>query len=129
MGRGFEPHRAHPAHKARTLASRIVGSGSGLVGVLSPVEGVDVELGVEQRLEGPVVLDAEFVVFVDVDLGEEGLVAQASVGVVEVGGDDLDALVVVLNQLLGVDDQDRPACAFGAFGVSAGADEVGLPHG
>src|SRR5699024_2418056 len=72
-----------PAHKARTLANRIVGWGSGLVAVLGPVERVGVDLGVEEHLEGPVVLDAEPVVFVDVDLGEEGLVAQASVGVVE----------------------------------------------
>ncbi|OUZ06771.1 hypothetical protein BHE97_18350, partial [Aeromicrobium sp. PE09-221] len=59
----------HPVHKARTLANGIVGWGSGLVAVLGPVEGVGVDLGVEEHLEGPVVLDAEFVVFVDVDLG------------------------------------------------------------
>lgn len=33
------------------------------------------------HFEGSVVLDAELVVFVDVDLDEEGLVAKASVGV------------------------------------------------
>jgi len=62
-------------HKARTLARRIIGLGSGLVGVLRPVEGVGVDLGVEQHLEGPVGLDAQVVVLLDVDLGEEGLVA------------------------------------------------------
>ena len=36
----------------------------------------------EEHLEGSVVLDAESVVFVDVDLGEEGLVAEPSVRVV-----------------------------------------------
>lgn len=43
-----------------------------------------------------------------------------------VGGADLDALVVVLDQLLHVGDQDRPAGAVGAFGVPAGADEVAV---
>ena len=41
-----------------------------------------------------------------------------------VGGGDLDALVVVLDQLLHVGDQDRRAGAVGALGVPAGADEV-----
>ncbi|WP_199539590.1 hypothetical protein [Cutibacterium namnetense] len=71
----------HPTHKARTLAI-LDGFGSGLVTVLGPGEGVGVDLGVEEHFEGSVVLDAELVVFVNVDLGEEGLVAEASVGVV-----------------------------------------------
>ncbi|WP_232004584.1 hypothetical protein [Propionibacterium freudenreichii] len=71
----------HPTHKARTLAI-LDGFGSGLVAVLGPGEGVGVDLGVEEHFEGSVVLDAELVVFVDVDLGEEGLVAEASVCVV-----------------------------------------------
>ena len=50
MGRGFDPHRAHPAHKARTLANGIVGWGSGLVAVLGPVGGIGVDLGVEEHL-------------------------------------------------------------------------------
>ncbi len=54
----------------------------GLVAVLGLGEGVGVDLGVEEHFEGSVVLDAELVVLVDVDLGEEGLVAEASVGVV-----------------------------------------------
>lgn len=41
----------------------------------------------EEHLEGSVVLDAQFVVFVDEDLGEGGLVAQPSVGVVAAGVD------------------------------------------
>ncbi|WP_245702774.1 hypothetical protein [Arthrobacter subterraneus] len=80
MGRGFESHRAHPAHKARTLANRIVGFGSSLVAVLSPGEGVGVDLGVEQHLEGPVVLDAQLAVFLDVDLGKERLIAETPGG-------------------------------------------------
>ncbi|WP_244223214.1 hypothetical protein [Brevibacterium aurantiacum] len=87
MGRGFDPHGAHPRHKARTLAQRIVGKDSGLLAVLCPVEGVAVDLGVQQHLVRALVLDAEFVVFLDVDLGEEGLVAQATVGVVAAGVD------------------------------------------
>ncbi|WP_170931308.1 hypothetical protein [Aeromicrobium sp. PE09-221] len=55
--------------------------------VLRPVEGVAVDLGVGQHLVGALVLDAELVVFFDVDLGEEGLVAQAPVGVVAAGVD------------------------------------------
>jgi len=39
-------------------------------------------LRIEEHLEGPVVLDAQLVVLVDEDLGEECLVAQAPVGVV-----------------------------------------------
>ena len=57
------------------------GFGSGLVAVLGPGEGVGVDLRVGVHFEGSVVLDAELVVFVDVDLDEEGLVAKASVGV------------------------------------------------
>ncbi|MEJ5946853.1 hypothetical protein WDZ17_16270 [Pseudokineococcus basanitobsidens] len=45
---------------------------------------------------------------------------------IAVGGGDLDALVVVLDQLLHVGDQDRPAGAVGALGVPAGADEVAV---
>ena len=63
------------------------GFGSGLVAVLGPGQGVGVDLGVEEHLEGPVMLDGQFVVFVDEDLGEEGLVAQPSVGVVAAGVD------------------------------------------
>lgn len=81
-GYGFESRRLHPTHKARTLANGIVGSGSGLVAVLNPVEGVSVDLRIEEHLKGPVVLDAQLVVLVDVDLGEERLVAQPPVGVV-----------------------------------------------
>lgn len=66
----------HPTHKARTL-----GFDSGLVAVLGPGEGVGVDLRVEEHFERSVVLDAELVVFVDVDLDEEGLVAKASVDV------------------------------------------------
>lgn len=54
---------------------------------MGPSEGVGVDLGVEEHFEGAVVLDAELVVFVDVDLGEEGLVAQAAAGVVAAGVD------------------------------------------
>ncbi|WP_460944563.1 hypothetical protein [Okibacterium endophyticum] len=56
--------------------------GSGLVGVRGPGQGVGVDDGVEQHLEGSGVLDAEFVVLLDIDLGEERLAAQAPVGVV-----------------------------------------------
>ena len=66
----------HLTHKARTL-----GFDSGLVAVLGPGEGVGVDLRVGVHFEGSVVLDAELVVFVDVDLDEEGLVAKASVDV------------------------------------------------
>lgn len=55
--------------------------------VCSPGEGFGVDLGVEEHLERSAVLDAELVVFVDEDLGEEGLVAEASVGIVAVGVD------------------------------------------
>ena len=55
--------------------------------VFGPGQGVGVDLGVEEHLEGSVVLDAQFVVFVDEDLGEEGLVAEPSVGVVAAGVD------------------------------------------
>lgn len=84
---GFESQWGHPTYKARTLAHRINGPGSGLVGVFSPGEGVGIDLGVQQHLEGACVLDVEFVVLVDVDLGEQCLVAQASVGVVAAGVD------------------------------------------
>ena len=50
--------------------------------VCGPGQSVGVDLRIEEHFEGPVVLDAQLVVLVDVDLGEEGLVAQASVGVV-----------------------------------------------
>lgn len=80
-GQGFESPMLHPTHKARILAI-LDGFGSGLVAVLGPGEGVGVDLGIEEHFEGAVVLDAELVVFVDVDLDEEGLVAEASVGVV-----------------------------------------------
>lgn len=56
---GSNPARLHPTHKARTLANGIVGSGSGLVVVLNPVERVGVHFGVEEHLEGAVVLDAK----------------------------------------------------------------------
>ena len=79
VGQGFESPMLHPTHKARTLAI-LDGFGSGLVTVLGPGEGVGVDLGVEEHFEGSVVLDAELVVFVNVDLGEEGLVAEASIG-------------------------------------------------
>ena len=48
---------------------------------------VGVDLGVEEHLEGPVVLDAQFVVLVNVDLGVEFLVAQPPIGVVASGVD------------------------------------------
>ena len=51
----------------------------GLVGILSSGEGVSVELGIEQHVEGAGVLDADLVVLIDVDLGEQCLVAQAAV--------------------------------------------------
>ncbi|WP_279071855.1 hypothetical protein [Microbacterium lacticum] len=64
------------------MAHRINGRGSGLVRVRGPGERVGVDGGIEQHLEGAGVLDAQLVVLIDVDLGEERLVAQASVGVV-----------------------------------------------
>jgi len=50
--------------------------------VCGPGQGVGVDLRIEQHLEGPVVLDAQLVVLVEEDLGEECLVAQPPVGVV-----------------------------------------------
>ncbi len=46
----------------------------------APGEGVGVDLGVEQHLEGPVVLDTKFVVFVDVGLGGQFCAAVAKAG-------------------------------------------------
>ncbi|WP_165367917.1 hypothetical protein [Phytoactinopolyspora endophytica] len=51
------------------------GWGSGLVSVFGPGQGVGVDLWIEQHLEGAGVLGAQLVVFVDVDLGEERLIA------------------------------------------------------
>ena len=77
---------APPQTQGSNLAI-VDGFGSGFVAVVGPSEGVGVDLGVEEHFEGVVVLDAELVVFVDVDLGEEGLVAQAAAGVVAAGVD------------------------------------------
>ena len=85
-GVGGVLRQGHHKHKARTLTI-VDGFGPGFVAVVGPSEGVGVDLGVEEYFEGAVVLDAELVAFVDVDLGEEGLVVQASVGVVAVGVD------------------------------------------
>src|SRR5699024_1599816 len=119
-GQGFESPSLHPAHQARTLANRIVGWGSGLVAVLGPVERVGVDLGVEEHLEGPVVLDAEPVVFVDVDLGEEGLVAQASVGVVE----PLVDVGAVSQESEGVVEVDAGVGAVAVVGVDTPVEAV-----
>ena len=54
--------------------------------VCGPGQRVGVDLWIEEHLEGSVVLDAQLVVFVDEDLGEERLVAQPPVGVVAPGG-------------------------------------------
>lgn len=45
-------------------------------------EGIGVGLGVEEHSEGAIVLDSELLVFVNVDLSEECLVAEGSAGVV-----------------------------------------------
>jgi len=50
--------------------------------VRGPGQSVGVDLRIEEHLEGSVVLDAQLVVLVDEDLGEERLVAQPPVGVV-----------------------------------------------
>lgn len=42
------------------------------------------------------------------------------------GGGDLDALVVVLDQFLDIGDEDRTPVAAGALGVPARADEVAV---
>ncbi|GMA24925.1 hypothetical protein GCM10025864_26840 [Luteimicrobium album] len=69
------------------MARRINGRGSRLACVRGPGEGVGVDGGVEQHLERSSVLDAELAVFLDVDLGEERLVAQSAVRVVAAGVD------------------------------------------
>lgn len=45
---------------------------------------------------------------------------------IALGGSDLHASVVVLDQLLDIFDQDGSAGAVGAFGVPAGAHEVAV---
>ena len=55
--------------------------------VCGPGERVGVDLRIEEHLEGPVVLDAQLVVFVDEDLGEERPIAKPPVGVVAPGVD------------------------------------------
>ena len=55
--------------------------------VCGPGQSVGVDLRIEEHFEGPVVLDAQLVVLVDVDLREERLVAQPPVGVVAAGVD------------------------------------------
>ncbi|MGO3041234.1 hypothetical protein [Ancrocorticia populi] len=112
----------HPRHKARTLARRIVGKGSSLFAVLCPVEGVAVDLGVEQHLVGALVLDSELVVFLDVDLGEEGLVAQAAVGVVAAGVD----VGAVGQQVEGVCEVGAGVGVFAVVGVDAAGHLVEL---
>ncbi|WP_162494733.1 hypothetical protein [Tessaracoccus flavescens] len=55
--------------------------------VCGPGQGVRVDLRIEEHLERLVVLDAQLVVLIDEDLGEERLVAQPPVGVVAAGVD------------------------------------------
>ena len=102
------------------MAHRIIGRSSGLVGVCGPGECVGVDLGVEQHLEGPVVLDAQLIVLLDVDLGEEGLVAQASVGVVASAVD----VGAVLKQVEGVVQVRAGIDVFAVVGVEAAAHLV-----
>ena len=75
-GQGFESPMLHPTHKARTL-----GFDSGLVAVLGPGEGVGVDLRVGVHFEGSVVFKRGVGRLRRCDLGEEGLVAKASVDV------------------------------------------------
>ncbi|MFC2688975.1 MAG: hypothetical protein ACFN1H_02520 [Propionibacterium freudenreichii] len=56
-------------------------------GLLGPGEGVGLEVGVGQSVEWGAVADVDVVVLVDVDGLEQGLVAQAPVGIVRVGVD------------------------------------------
>ncbi|MDO5500307.1 MAG: hypothetical protein Q4F67_11590, partial [Propionibacteriaceae bacterium] len=79
-----------------------------------------VDLGVEEHLEGPVVLDAEPVVFVDVDLGDEGLVAQAPIGVVAPVVD----VGAVLQQVEGVVEVGAGVGVLAVVGVDAAVDGV-----
>ncbi|MDQ4113909.1 MAG: hypothetical protein M3306_22850 [Actinomycetota bacterium] len=104
------------------MARRIKGWGSGLVGVRGPGERVRVDLGVEQHLEGPGVLDAEFVVLVDVDLGEERLVAQPAVSVVAAGVD----VGAVLQQVQGVVQVRAGVGVLAVVGVEAAVHLVEL---
>lgn len=55
--------------------------------VCGPDQRVDVDMWIEEHLEGSVALDAQLVVFVDEDLGEERRIAQPPVGVVAPGVD------------------------------------------
>ncbi|MFV0428826.1 MAG: hypothetical protein ACK5KO_05315 [Arachnia sp.] len=81
------------------------GWGSSLVVAVAPVEGVAADFGGEQHFVGALVLDAEFVVFLDVDLGKERLVAQAAVGVVAAG---VDVGAVGEQEVgVGIDRRDR----------------------
>ena len=75
---------------------------------------------VEQHLEGPVVLDPEFVVLLDVDLGEEGLVAQAPVSVVAPVVD----VGAVLQQVQGVVQVGAGVDVLAVVGVDAAVDAV-----
>ncbi|MDK9295044.1 hypothetical protein FAM19031_001144 [Propionibacterium freudenreichii] len=87
---------------------------------MGPGESVGVDLGVEEHFEGSVVVDAELVVFVDVDLGEEGLVAEASVGVVAAFVD----FGAVGEQVEGVVEVGSGVCVVAVVGVDAAVGGV-----
>ena len=57
-----------PAHKARTFANVSAGLDSSLVGVCGSRQGVRTSLQIEGRLKWLAVFDAQFLVFVDVEL-------------------------------------------------------------
>ena len=65
------------------MARRIKGWGPSLVCICCPGEGVGVASRVHQHLKRPGVLDTQLVVLLDVDLGEERLIAQATVALSE----------------------------------------------
>lgn len=80
------------------MARRIKSWDSGRVCVLGPGQGVDDHVWVEQHLERAGVLDAQLVAFIEVDLGEQPLVAQTTVRVVAAGVE----VGAVLQQVEGV---------------------------
>ncbi len=57
-----------PAHKTRIFANASTGLDSSLVGVCGSRQGVRTSLQIEERLEWLTVFDAQFLVFVDVEL-------------------------------------------------------------
>ena len=85
--RGSNPLSSTARTRLEPFANGNVGRGSGLVCVCGPGQRVGVDLGVEEHLEGSVVLGAQLVVLVDEDLGEERPIAQPPVGVVAAGVD------------------------------------------